>query len=242
MPHLVRLPLCCAALAAACLFPAPALAASSANRTAKVAGTVHTSTGYVGSTVRFRGTATPGTRILVERWSKHRGWVRTATTRASRRGTYLARWRATEAGRFPVRARRLSRSRSARAGAATGEVTVFRRVRATWYGPGLYGNRTACGQEMTPDLMGVAHRTLPCGTPVEIFHGGEAVTVPVVDRGPFANGAHYDLTAAVSRALGFAETGGIGVLIRRGQTMDPPPAPDAARVGEGGGTAAPNQP
>ena len=34
----------------------------------------------------------------------------------------------------------------------------------SWYGPGLYGNGTACGQRLTKGLVGVAHRTLPCGT------------------------------------------------------------------------------
>ena len=37
----------------------------------------------------------------------------------------------------------------------------------SWYGPGLYGNGTACGQKLTKGLVGVAHRTLPCGTKVE---------------------------------------------------------------------------
>src|SRR5206468_12183409 len=41
------------------------------------------------------------------------------------------------------------------------------RVRtATWYGPGLYGRRTACGERLGPGTLGVAHRSLPCGTPV----------------------------------------------------------------------------
>src|SRR6266545_2545909 len=37
-------------------------------------------------------------------------------------------------------------------------------VLASWYGPGFYGNRTACGQLYTPEILGVAHLTLPCGT------------------------------------------------------------------------------
>ncbi|MDP9274745.1 MAG: septal ring lytic transglycosylase RlpA family protein, partial [Chloroflexota bacterium] len=57
-------------------------------------------------------------------------------------------------------------------------------VVASWYGPGFYGNRTACGQTMTTTLQGVAHRTLPCGTLVHLKYGANEVTVPVVDRGP----------------------------------------------------------
>lgn len=73
--------------------------------------------------------------------------------------------------------------------------------RATWYGPGLYGNRTACGQTLTPDLQGVAHRTLPCGTTVEFEWHGQHVVAPVVDRGPYGNSAEWDLTAATCRTL-----------------------------------------
>ena len=36
----------------------------------------------------------------------------------------------------------------------------------SWYGPGMYGSRTACGVTLTKSVMGVASRTLPCGTKV----------------------------------------------------------------------------
>jgi rare lipoprotein A (peptidoglycan hydrolase) len=73
---------------------------------------------------------------------------------------------------------------------------------ASWYGPGFYGNRTACGQLMTPELQGVAHRTLACGTLVALAYGGRIVFVPVVDRGPFVAGRLWDLTAATRASLG----------------------------------------
>jgi rare lipoprotein A (peptidoglycan hydrolase) len=73
---------------------------------------------------------------------------------------------------------------------------------ATYYGPGLYGNRTACGQTLTPDLVGVAHRSLPCGTRVEFEWHGRTVVAPVVDRGPFGSSAiEWDLTEAACRQL-----------------------------------------
>ena len=56
---------------------------------------------------------------------------------------------------------------------------------ATWYGPGFYGRRTACGVKMSRTLLGVAHKTLPCGTQVAVLYKGRRITVPVVDRGPF---------------------------------------------------------
>jgi peptidoglycan hydrolase-like protein with peptidoglycan-binding domain len=78
--------------------------------------------------------------------------------------------------------------------------------RATWYGPGLYGNRTACGGRLRRSTLGVAHRSLPCGTRVTFYHAGRFVTVPVIDRGPFRRGVEWDLTAAAARALGMAAT------------------------------------
>ena len=77
----------------------------------------------------------------------------------------------------------------------------------SWYGPGFYGGRTACGQAYTRELLGVAHRTLPCGTKVSFLFEGRTITVPVVDRGPFGKGISWDLTTAAADALGFTETG-----------------------------------
>jgi rare lipoprotein A (peptidoglycan hydrolase) len=77
---------------------------------------------------------------------------------------------------------------------------------ATWFGPGFYGSTTACGQTLTPAVIGVAHRTLPCGTLVRISYGGRTLTVPVLDRGPYSHIADWDLTAGAARALGVSET------------------------------------
>lgn len=78
---------------------------------------------------------------------------------------------------------------------------------ATWYGPGLYGRRTACGQVLMPLVVGVANRTLPCGTLVKMTYGGRSLVVPVLDRGPYGHtGAEWDLTAGAAAALGVTET------------------------------------
>jgi rare lipoprotein A len=78
---------------------------------------------------------------------------------------------------------------------------------ATWFGPGFYGDQTACGQTMSPALVGVASRTLACGTLVQIGYHGRHLTVPVVDRGPYGHiGAVWDLTAGTARALKIKET------------------------------------
>jgi hypothetical protein len=62
---------------------------------------------------------------------------------------------------------------------------VSRKV--TWYGPGFYGNRTACGLRYTRYIRGVAHRTLPCGTMVQFRWRGRTAAAPVIDRGPYGH-------------------------------------------------------
>jgi rare lipoprotein A len=75
-------------------------------------------------------------------------------------------------------------------------------VIASWYGPGFYGNRTACGQTYTPEIEGVAHRTLPCGTRIRISSpAGVTIVVPVIDRGPYIAGRSLDLSNATRAAL-----------------------------------------
>lgn len=93
-----------------------------------------------------------------------------------------------------------TRGRAVRRGLAHGRVV-------TWYGPGWYGRRTACGNTLTPRLMGVAHRTLPCGTRVTFSYGDRVVEATVVDRGPYAHGVDFDLTWGAARALGVLAAG-----------------------------------
>jgi rare lipoprotein A (peptidoglycan hydrolase) len=79
----------------------------------------------------------------------------------------------------------------------------------SWYGPGFYGNRTACGKALTTTLVGVAHRTLPCGTKVTFKNpaNSRSITVPVVDRGPYVSGRTWDLTGGACTKLGACRTG-----------------------------------
>jgi rare lipoprotein A len=91
-------------------------------------------------------------------------------------------------------------------------ITVYRSSIATLYGPGLWGRHTACGEKLTRKTLGVANRTLPCGTPVSLYYGGHIIVVRVIDRGPYANHANWDLTMATGAALGMKETERIGAL------------------------------
>ena len=60
---------------------------------------------------------------------------------------------------------------------SVGRVNVFREAQASWYGPGLYGGHLACGGRLSPGTLGVAHKSLPCGTKVTLRHHGRSVRV-----------------------------------------------------------------
>jgi Lytic transglycolase len=81
----------------------------------------------------------------------------------------------------------------------------------SWYGPGFIGSGTACGQRYTKTIMGVAHRTLPCGTLVTFRNpaNGRQVTVPVIDRGPYVAGRQWDLSRGLCLHLDHCYTGPI---------------------------------
>jgi hypothetical protein len=88
----------------------------------------------------------------------------------------------------------------------------------SWYGPGFYGNGGACGMipgGLTPDTVGVAHRTLPCGTRVTFRYNGRTVTTMVIDRGPYVAGRTWDMTHGLCALLNHCFTGG-GVYYRIG--------------------------
>ena len=77
---------------------------------------------------------------------------------------------------------------------------------ATYYGPGLYGNRTACGFTLRRRTRGVAHRSLPCGARVPVYRNGRIAIFKVIDRGPHTRGVQLDLTQAAARKLGMSST------------------------------------
>jgi hypothetical protein len=174
----------------------------------------------LGRMVRFRGAvgrSEAGRTVAVERRDAATGaWLRETTATVGRDGAFLARWRPRRSGRFTTRAVVL---RDGRASAATASpelsLTVYKPALATWYGPGFFGRTTACGLELTREVVGVAHKRLPCGTQVAISHRGRSLVVPVIDRGPYRAGHDWDLTAAAAQQLGFTGTGRIGAVALR---------------------------
>jgi rare lipoprotein A (peptidoglycan hydrolase) len=149
--------------------------------------------------VTFRGRVNPGgsRRVIVQVGG------RKLRAHTHNDGAYRVRWRAPRSGVYSVRTRVDGSSvRSHRV-----RVNAYRPAEASYYGPGLYGGALACGGTLSPSKLGVANKTLPCGARVTLRYHGHTVTVPVIDRGPFAGNREYDLTAATKAKLGFPSTG-----------------------------------
>jgi peptidoglycan lytic transglycosylase len=144
-------------------------------------------------------------------------WKPTVSATVDSDGAFTATWHTSQVGRFSMRAVTLSDTPTADSASAVAvpsalTVSIYRRAKATIYGPGFYGRKTACGPRLGRATLGVANRTLPCGTEVSLMYGGEELTVPVIDRGPYANGASWDVTMATARALGMNGTEWIGSI------------------------------
>jgi len=147
------------------------------------------------------------------------GLIASLQLRNGKRWYTIGRDRTGSSGRYVLRARRrhpmsahvrvLVRGDGSRAERRLGRLDVYRVALASWYGPGLYGRRTGCGGTLGYSQLGVAHKTLPCGTKVTLRHNGRRVRVPVIDRGPYVGAREYDLTAATARKLRFRGHGGI---------------------------------
>ncbi len=170
--------------------------------------------------MRFTGSvpaSAAGKIVEIERLGHQTGgtWQPTAHSTAASDGSFTAVWHVSHIGQFRIRAV-IENSPGVRPSGATISpsvtITVFRPSLATQYGPGFYGQKTACGQTLRGHTIGVANRTLPCGTPVAVYYRGRTLVVPVIDRGPYANGADWDLTEAAGKALGIAGTAQIGAV------------------------------
>jgi rare lipoprotein A len=169
--------------------------------------------GIAGSGVRVRGRLRPsisGRKVRIQRRGR-RGWTTIGKQRV-RDGRYAGRVVLRRAGGTRVRAVWAGDAHNA-ADRVARSVFAYDSDPATWYGPGLYGNGTACGGTLGPGTLGVAHRTLPCGTVVHLLYRGRTVSVRVIDRGPYGS-AEWDLTEATARRLHF-EAGSVGTRAKR---------------------------
>jgi rare lipoprotein A len=184
------------------------------------------------------GTAAAGHSVEIQAQAGGADWSTIATTSAAGDGSFQVSWRATTIGRWAIRAQLAGDAVAAQSLVTpSATATVYRGATATWYSQP--GNRTACGVRMRRSTIGVAHRTLPCGTLVDVTWGGRSITVPVIDRGPFVSGVHYDLTLAAARTLGFVSAGRVRVgVLPAGATIAPSPIAAILPAGLGGGVTA----
>jgi rare lipoprotein A len=201
----------CFASTCAAAMPTPALAQDTEGTTptataSKVGVSDRRLNVRMGRRAVVRGRIQPaGSTVALQVWRDGR-WVTLDRDRADASGRYVLRNRMPR----PMSARaRVRVSRGPAGGRGLGRLNVYRHALASWYGPGLYGNRLGCGGRLGASQLGVAHKSLPCGTRVTLRHHGRVVRVPVIDRGPYVGGREYDLTAATARRLKFSGHGTI---------------------------------
>jgi rare lipoprotein A len=181
---------------------------------AKVVPTKATRHVREGSKVRVRGALQPGRggrTVRLQRRSGNR-WLTVDRARTGSGGRFTAAWKADSQGSYKLRIAFAGDEAVAKTTRPLrGKVNVYRPSAASWYGPGFYGRRTACGQTISSSIMGVANKSLPCGTRVTMRYHGRSVTVPVIDRGPYSGSREWDLTPATKNKLGFGSTGTVWV-------------------------------
>jgi len=145
----------------------------------------------------------PGRVVALQELSR-RHWRTLARTRTHAGGRFRLSFVAHRLGSERVRLRFTGDAYGRPAHRPLGRLNVYRLAGASWYGG---GGGMACGGSLTSSTMGVANKTLPCGTLVTLRYNGHSIRVPVVDRGPYVAGRDFDLTEATKRALGFGDTG-----------------------------------
>lgn len=135
-----------------------------------------------------------------------RGWRTVTRVRTGARGRFRISYVPHALGSQLLRLRFSGDTSDLAARHRVGNVNVYRLAGASWYGG---GGGMACGGQLTSSTLGVANKTLPCGTLVTLHYNGRTIRVPVVDRGPYVAGREFDLTEATKYALGFGDTGNV---------------------------------
>jgi rare lipoprotein A len=133
-----------------------------------------------------------------------RGWRTIARASTDTEGRFRVRYLPRRSTSELVRLRFAGDASDRGVSRLVGRLNVYRLALASWYGG---GGSLACGGQLTSTTMGVANKTLPCGSEVTLRYGGRTVRVRVIDRGPYVPGREFDLTEATKRALGFGDTG-----------------------------------
>ncbi len=113
--------------------------------------------------------------------------------------------------------------------------------KASWYGPGFHGKKTANGEIYNQNELTAAHRTLPLGTEVEVTNvkNGKSVEVEINDRGPYVRGRVIDLSRAAAIELGMKERG-LAVVQIEAESLPKGKGRSAAQGADGSGKIAHN--
>ena len=192
--------------------PAPAAAAAAA-APAKVASSLRIGERRLnvrtGRTARVRGRLAPSRagRVLTLERRAGTGWKTIDKARTTATGRFTLTYRSRRVDTAAVRVRFAGDRGTRPARRAVGRLNVYRPALASWYGPGLFGNKLGCGGRLSPGTVGVAHKSLPCGTRVVLRKGNRIVRARVIDRGPYVGAREFDLTQATKHRLGFGSTG-----------------------------------
>jgi hypothetical protein len=153
--------------------------------------------------------AGPGRRVDLQ-CRAGTGWQTVARTSTEREGAFRLRFTPMAMRPLQLRVRFAGDDDLGPAQTSVGRITVLHNALASWYGPGFYGRPVACGgAPLGYNQLGVAHRTLPCGTAVTLRYRGRSLRVRVIDRGPFVGAREFDLTRATKVRLRFR---GVGVV------------------------------
>ena len=158
-----------------------------------------------GSPVVIRGRVVPA---RARRWVRLQGhfadgWHTLANGRTGSQGGFELRFHAISGVQRRLRVSLMGPGNRARSTVPAGPLSVYTESIASWY---YDAGNTACGFHAG---LGVANRSLPCGTKVRLRYGGHSVTATVDDRGPYVGGRNWDLNQSTAAALGF---GGVGTV------------------------------
>lgn len=161
----------------------------------------------IGRSAIVSGHLLPGLKGHVVRLQTRtaKGWQTVDRTLTRTGGAYRFSYKPRSTGTMTVRVAFPGDKGARRSTRTAGRINVFRQARASWYDD--YGSPLACGGTLGYGELGVAHKTLPCGTKLTLRYRGKSVRVRVIDRGPYVGGRDFDLTGATKRALGFGDLG-----------------------------------
>ena len=189
--------------------PAPTATTAATKRDATLRVTKRRLNVRAGRTARLSGRLLPaaaGRTVTLERRGA-KGWKTIDKARTTRGGAFRLAFRARKVDTAVVRVRFGGDGQTRPKTRRVGRLNVFRPALASWYGPGLFGNRLGCGGTLNAGTVGVAHKSLPCGTNIVLRKGSRIVRAKVIDRGPYVGAREFDLTQATKQRLGFGSTG-----------------------------------